>query len=217
MKKGLYSHLMTCERSSTIRHIPVFFTTYFIVSGSWIFFGWNTQVERPTDRSDVGEFNRSTVFFFFFDWLLRHHIANGRFWLMQRMLCSAEGSPKVPKFCRLTGSKAIGFNEDLAAGTGPWATGRMEETETSAQTYWFIRCDFWLGNNWCSLNFLKNCRLRGVNLNLKDPETFTKYWSKSLVSTTAPLWSHLVGLLPVWFWMKTLSPTCSDSQGLACC
>lgn len=127
------------------------------------------------------------------------------------LLCSAEGSPKLPEFCRLTGSKAVAFNEDLAAGTEPWATGAMEETETSAKTYWFIRCDFWLGNNWCSLNFLKNCRLRGVNLNLKDPETFTKYWSKSLVSTAAPLWYHLVGLLPVWFWMKKLSPICSDS------
>ena len=45
-----------------------------------------------------------------------------------------------------------------------------------------------------------------------EPSTRTTYWSNWCTSTTIPVLSHLVGWGPVWFWMRTQSPTTSGGR-----
>ena len=51
------------------------------------------------------------------------------------------------------------------------------------------------------VNFRRNLRLR--NVMRPEPSTRIAYWSCCRTSTTFPVLSHLRGLLPVWFWMRT--------------
>ena len=48
------------------------------------------------------------------------------------------------------------------------------------------------------------------------PSTLTKYWSCGLVSKTVPVLSHLLGLGPLWFCRKTLSPTVRGANLVVC-
>merc|ERR1712055_1023355 len=47
-----------------------------------------------------------------------------------------------------------------------------------------------------------------------EPSTLIRTWECGLFSNTTPVLSHLVGLLPVWFWIITGVPTSSISRSL---
>ena len=49
-----------------------------------------------------------------------------------------------------------------------------------------------------------------------EPSTRTTYWSNWRTSTTIPVLSHLVGWGPVWFWMRTQSPTTKGGSMRVC-
>ena len=49
-----------------------------------------------------------------------------------------------------------------------------------------------------------------------EPSTLMTYWSCSAASITVPVRCHLVGLFPVWFWIKHLSPIFRGNRGFTC-
>ena len=60
----------------------------------------------------------------------------------------------------------------------------------------------------------RNLRLR--NVMRPDPSTLTTYWLNWRTSMMMPVLSHLVGCGPVWFWMRTVSPTCRGGNVRVC-
>ena len=71
------------------------------------------------------------------------------------------------------------------------------------------------GGDLCSgANFLRNFRLR--NVVRPDPSTLITYWSNCRTSVTFPVLSHFVGLGPVWFWIRTWSPTVRGGSLFVC-
>ena len=49
-----------------------------------------------------------------------------------------------------------------------------------------------------------------------DPSILTLYWRWGSTSTMRPVRSHLLGLLPAWFWTRTIVPTGSSGRVLVC-
>ena len=82
--------------------------------------------------SDVGEFDTPTAFVV--DCFGITSPMAGFGWY-KGLLCSTEGSSKLPEFGWLTSSRAAGSKKDLAAGTELYITGRMKEVETSSKRY----------------------------------------------------------------------------------
>ena len=73
----------------------------------------------------------------------------------------------------------------------------------------------------CSLRHMWSLWTTGRNLGRNflfrrltrpEPSTLTMYWSNWRTSITIPILSHLVGFGPVWFCIRTLSPTSSGGR-----
>ena len=62
--------------------------------------------------------------------------------------------------------------------------------------------------------FLRNLQLRRVTL--PEPSMCVTYWSNWRTSMTTPVLSHLVGLGPDWFWIRTWLPTAKGGSVLVC-
>jgi hypothetical protein len=65
---------------------------------------------------------------------------------------------------------------------------------------------------WTGIYFLRNFLFLSVCL--PEPSILMRYWWNWRTSMTMPVLSHLLGWLPDWFWIRTLSPTVSGVRAL---
>ena len=105
---------------------------------------------------------------------------------------------------------STGFSGGDPSSCGWRELGRLDKTTAGGDDDCFGRC---VGSEIIGFTFRRNFLFRSVILRL--PSRTTLYWRCGNTSTTTPIFPYFFGLLPVWFWTETTSPTSSSDSHFA--
>lgn len=110
--------------------------------------------------------------------------------------------------------KVVGIAGELFLGVSMTGCGACLVLSWCGRNFRSSRIDLRSAGCFTGMNFLRNFLF--LRVLRPDPSVFTTYWSNCFTSVMRPVLSHFVGNWPVWFCIRTWSPTTRGGSRRVC-